>query len=108
MTTCGHRGCNRATVRVVSYEKPEHQQFYGQTHDCCAVHSRDVRSPTNPRYLLKPMRPTRRWGIWDTTEDTWHEGEYGNAYYSAGVPSWAKEADARSIMVRLNADTKET
>lgn len=104
MTQCGHRGCQRQAVRIVSHEKPDHQQFYGQTHDCCAVHSRDVAS-TDPRYLLKPMRPTTRWGIWDTVEDGWHEGDYGNAIYAAGIPTWKKPKDAQDIADRLNVES---
>lgn len=37
---CGHPGCYRPAVRIVSYERPQHRDFHGQTHDCCAVHSR--------------------------------------------------------------------
>ena len=40
---CGHRGCTRFAVRTVSYEKPNHHEFQGQTHVCCAVHSRPPR-----------------------------------------------------------------
>ena len=35
---CGHAGCDRPAVRVVARER--HREFPGQTHDCCAVHSR--------------------------------------------------------------------
>lgn len=37
---CMHTGCNRPAVRIVAYERPDHKQFKGQTHDCCAFHSR--------------------------------------------------------------------
>lgn len=40
---CGHQGCYRPAVRVVAYETPRHREFFGQTHDCCAVHSRPSR-----------------------------------------------------------------
>lgn len=40
MPQCGHTGCHREAVRIVSYEVPNHREFEGQTHDCCAVHSR--------------------------------------------------------------------
>lgn len=43
---CGHARCERTAVRVVAYERPNHKEFKGQTHDCCAAHSRPyVRSP---------------------------------------------------------------
>ena len=37
---CMHRGCWRKAVRTVGYEKPDHAEFKGQTHDCCNFHSR--------------------------------------------------------------------
>lgn len=36
---CGHYGCYRLAVQIVSYEAPNHREFFGQTHDCCSVHS---------------------------------------------------------------------
>lgn len=103
MSQCGHSLCHRQAVRIVSYEVPNHREFHGQTHDCCAFHSRPQKEETvNQRYLLKNMRGSSRWGIWDTELDTWHEGAYGNATYHAGVPSWKREGEARSIMHRLN------
>jgi hypothetical protein len=36
--TCGHPGCSRPAVRVVSWDEPTHQHFHGQTHDCCYNH----------------------------------------------------------------------
>ncbi len=37
---CGHSSCGRIAVRIVSFERPRHAEFLGQTHECCAVHSR--------------------------------------------------------------------
>lgn len=37
---CMHSGCYRYAVRIVAYEKPNHAQFHGQTHNCCSFHSR--------------------------------------------------------------------
>lgn len=41
-------------------------------------------------------------GIWDTKQQTWHEGDYDNATYAAGVPMWHKREDAQSVVDRLN------
>lgn len=40
---CMHRGCWRPAVRICSWEQPKHREFKGQTHDCCAVHSRGLK-----------------------------------------------------------------
>lgn len=37
---CMHRLCWRNAVRIVAWESPRHKEFAGQTHDCCAIHSR--------------------------------------------------------------------
>lgn len=40
---CGHKGCNKKAVRIISHERPNHREFQGQTHDCCAKHSRETK-----------------------------------------------------------------
>lgn len=37
---CMHTHCHRPAVRVIGHEDPNHFEFYGQTHDCCAKHSK--------------------------------------------------------------------
>jgi hypothetical protein len=41
---CMHDGCYRYAVRIVSFEVPKHKQFFGQTHNCCSVHSRPLKT----------------------------------------------------------------
>lgn len=43
-------------------------------------------------------------GVWDTKDGSWHEGDYDNATYAAGVPMWSKREDAQSVVDRLNAN----
>jgi hypothetical protein len=46
---CMHDNCNRIAVRIIAYERPQHKQFEGQTHDCCSVHSRATKSNNKSR-----------------------------------------------------------
>lgn len=41
--SCGHSNCGRCAILTIGDERPDHPEFYGQTHDCCAVHSRGTK-----------------------------------------------------------------
>lgn len=37
----------------------------------------------------------KRWGVWDTKEHSWYEGDLPNAAYAAGVPVFRTEKAAQ-------------
>lgn len=41
-------------------------------------------------------------GVFDTVDNTWHEGDHDDATYAAGVPMWKKKARAEAVASELN------
>jgi hypothetical protein len=59
---------------------------------------------TVPRYRVKPDALGTLYYVWDDHEDTWHDGEYDDAIYAAGVPGWRTSADAQMVVNVLNGN----
>lgn len=62
---------------------------------------------TAGRYEVKKFQggPGNMWGVWDSQEDTWHDGDHSDAQYAAGIPYWRDEAKAKAAVESLGGTT---
>jgi hypothetical protein len=57
------------------------------------------------RYIPKMMTGgLKRWGLWDTQEGAWWEGEFPTAQYAAGVPYWKTSRAVVEAAVAINRE----
>jgi len=103
---CGHTGCLRPGVVVVSHEEPQHREFFGQTHDCCNVHKPRAKRSHNPNINVREphdigcsQEGCERWiknNAWAKIKaEEWLFQKDGTAWCPDHLPGWVAEWRAR-------------